>query len=286
MGTRAAPSEETIRERVEQRYGQDLVRWVRDLSASLRGARGTLPVEARSIACAIGAALRETQDPASCGSTRHLGGNRYEIHVSPGLDPRVENFTIAHEIAHVMMHRMSDGNFVDGDAVEHTCDLLAAHLLCPLPVVDAALRQTGLNLATTSFLSDVLGVPEQHCWLFVSHYYPATFFSGRAHHIATLGRFALGPFSQLVDEMIASERATEVRTIEKSAHGVSRWSLEVSSDERWRVRGLLKPYGSHAKQELPVRAVGNARTSALEESIDDWTLPADRNMSKTEGALR
>ncbi len=263
-----------VHQAIQDRYGKQFAEWARDVAASIRGIGGSLPIVARDAAASLRVVIKTLEDPGALGSTTPQGSDEYLIQVSPGQSLAQENFTVAHELGHVLLHRAFDGRFVDGPQVETACDVIAAHMLCPLTFVDASLRKHGLNLETTSLISRELRIPEEQLWLFLSIYYPSTYFSGLEPQDA-VGQFSLQPFAEAVRDLMSADPVGGRITVCRKSEGVDQWSLEVAPNDAGGLRGILKPFGRGVKSQWPVRGIGKVRSIAMGERTEEWRMNLD-----------
>lgn len=95
---------------------------------------------------------------------RHPAGDRYQIDVNGQDSAGRRRFTLAHEIAHFLLHReFLDGELTDdrmyrsrlGDAMERQANRLAAQLLMPGNLVRVAWNAGGRNVASLARAFDV-----------------------------------------------------------------------------------------------------------------------------------
>lgn len=73
------------------------------------------------------------------------GGEQYVVCYREGGNPARLNFTLAHELGHILLHHQEDAT---ADEAEANC--FAGHLLCPEPVVAG---KTPEEIATTCYVS-------------------------------------------------------------------------------------------------------------------------------------
>lgn len=73
------------------------------------------------------------------------GGEQYVVCYREGGNPARLNFTLAHELGHILLHHEEDAA---ADEAEANC--FAGHLLCPEPVV---IGKTPEEVATTCYVS-------------------------------------------------------------------------------------------------------------------------------------
>lgn len=257
------------------RYGLTLLPWISDIAASLRGRSGTLPVNAASIASDVGASVRHVDDAASFGSTEYLSQGRFEIRLGTDLTPEQANFTIAHEVGHVMLHRASDGSLVSGEVVEDICDTFASYLLCPLQFVDGYLVDHGLSLKTVAQLSSTLQVPEEALAHLIADFYPATYCWGTLGHMRCRGPFDASSFRREIGDL-HNESSSGVlvrRRISKPFLGLREWFIEVGGAGGDGFRALLKPVGPDVRDTPIVRSVNIPRNQVLQAERGSWAIP-------------
>ena len=108
------------------------------------------PVDLHGIARALGLDVEERwfDDPEVAGMIEQAG-RTYRISLNGIDNPRRQRFTLAHEIAHYILHRDLIGNGITdhglyrsrlSDAVERQANRYAANLLMPSDLVRAAWR--------------------------------------------------------------------------------------------------------------------------------------------------
>jgi predicted transcriptional regulator len=110
-----------------------------DLSI-IRAHQKYAPVDVDSLANALGLQVRRVALETGIGGAIRRGPHGYEIYVNVTDHPRRQRFTIAHEIAHFILHRdmIGDGFNEDvmfrgpfGSAAETQANRLAADILMP-----------------------------------------------------------------------------------------------------------------------------------------------------------
>lgn len=126
------------------------------------------PVDLDGMATALGVAVkRDVEMPA--GVSGHITRTRagYEIAVNASDPPARQRFTLAHEIAHYLLHRnLLDGGIEDdrmyrsrlGGFVERQANHLAAQLLMPANLVRFACQAGATDVAR---LAHAFGVSDQ-----------------------------------------------------------------------------------------------------------------------------
>jgi len=118
---------------------------------AIRGYQAELPVKLSAIARQFGLRLIASTLPAGVsGEIRPDGTGNYVIKVNRHDAPRRQRFTIAHEIAHYLLHREQIGNGISDDALyrsslsdvrEAEANRLAAELLMPAEKVQAEITR-------------------------------------------------------------------------------------------------------------------------------------------------
>lgn len=140
------------------------------------------PVKVVSLARALGAEVYRTgewSDEVSgmiCKDRKRGGRRDFVIYVNAAHHINRRRFTIAHEIAHIVLHEnlVGDGITTDGlyrsgfsSLVETRANKLAADILMPVHLVDAAIAQgantveklAGIFRVSNSAMSIRLGIP-------------------------------------------------------------------------------------------------------------------------------
>ena len=117
----------------------------------------TLPVDVNEIARALSIPVHKVPLPEGISgrllkAEREEGRPAYEIEVQASDHPRRQRFTIAHEIAHYVLHRDLIEQSVTDDALyrsdlsdeyEAQANRLAAHILMPMGLVMERLARNG-----------------------------------------------------------------------------------------------------------------------------------------------
>lgn len=124
------------------------------------------PINIAGLAQALGLRVVETDLGDASGKIEREGSGSYLISVNRRHGENRKRFTVAHEIAHFILHRhlIGDG-IVDsamyrsdrGDAVERQANNYAATLLMPAPLVNDYWRN---GIRTPRQLSDVFKVSD------------------------------------------------------------------------------------------------------------------------------
>lgn len=78
----------------------------------------------------------------------HSGRERYVVCYRTGGNPARLNFTLAHELGHIVLHHQDTG-----PAAEAEADCFASHLLCPEAVLHAAACRSAEMLAQLCYIS-------------------------------------------------------------------------------------------------------------------------------------
>jgi IrrE N-terminal-like domain len=125
-----------------------------------------IPVRIATMAKALGIDVKSASlPPRISGQLQRLTGNEsgFRIRVSRHEAPSRQRFTIAHEIAHYLLHRDHIGDGIEdtilyrstlSDAREAEANRLAAELLMPAVKIRESLNE--LNLARTAASAKVL----------------------------------------------------------------------------------------------------------------------------------
>lgn len=132
------------------------------------------PVKLSALAKDLGLKVMSSELPS--GISGEIGPNRagdsdYVIRVNANDSSRRQRFTVAHEIAHFLLHRHLIGNGISDDvlyrsglsnSIEAQANRLAADILMPQPLVDEWLqRATKLPVDDiVGYLSDTFKVSE------------------------------------------------------------------------------------------------------------------------------
>ncbi len=140
------------------------------------------PVKVVSLARALGAEVYRTKewpDEVSgmiCKDRKRGGSREFVIYVNAAHHVNRRRFTIAHEIAHIVLHEDLVGNGITTDGlyrsgfsslVETRANKLAADILMPVHLVDAEIAQgantveklAGIFRVSNSAMSIRLGIP-------------------------------------------------------------------------------------------------------------------------------
>lgn len=92
--------------------------------------------------------MTEAEFDRRCGEADAFtvrGGGKYVVCYRAGGNPARLNFTLAHELGHILLHHIED---TVADEAEANC--FAGHLLCPAAVVDGMPPE---EIATTCYVS-------------------------------------------------------------------------------------------------------------------------------------
>ena len=112
-----------------------------------------LPVRLGALANELGVKVRLSSLPANCSGFIHRVEGLYEIKINRHESRERQRFTLAHEIAHYLLHRDIIDDSEDGirddvlyrsgetDAVEYEANKLAADLVTPIALVKERLNQ-------------------------------------------------------------------------------------------------------------------------------------------------
>jgi len=112
-----------------------------------------LPVRLGALANELGVKVRLSSLPANCSGFIHRVEGLYEIKINRHESRERQRFTLAHEIAHYLLHRDIIDDSEDGirddvlyrsgetDAVEYEANKLPADLVMPIALVKERLNQ-------------------------------------------------------------------------------------------------------------------------------------------------
>lgn len=128
------------------------------------------PIDLLSMARALGISVNmnaEMEDPDVSGIIRRCSDGRYAIQVNGQDNDKRKKFTLAHEIAHYLLHRdlidkaavVDDGMYRSGlpSNVETQANRLAAELLMPAPLVKKLWK---VGVCSVFQLSDIFQASE------------------------------------------------------------------------------------------------------------------------------
>ncbi|MBV9870485.1 MAG: ImmA/IrrE family metallo-endopeptidase, partial [Frankiaceae bacterium] len=151
--------------------------WIDNFVSDVVGSTPPLPIDIAEIAGALGCEVVLDPDLASSGSTQapSLSGGSYRLFVKAAkLESARARFTVAHELAHAVLHRLSDGAFLEGPDVEAVCDSLAINMLAPTAILISYVNEHGLSLETIEELAEAFAVPLDVLLARVRQLVPAT----------------------------------------------------------------------------------------------------------------
>jgi len=131
------------------------------------------PVSLKSIGRALG--IEYEYEKAAAGNEEaslSFSDGRMRLHISRNRfrsNPRRARFSIAHEMAHVILIRALGPGAIDAgesdrasyEAVERLCDFAASHLLLPREQLAAALRERGIGRGGTWALTTLFEVSQE-----------------------------------------------------------------------------------------------------------------------------
>lgn len=131
------------------------------------------PVSLKSIGKALG--IEYEYDKVAAGNEEaslSFSDGRMQLHISRNRfrsNPRRARFSIAHEMAHVILIRAlgpdaidaSESDLASYQAVERLCDFAASHLLLPREQLAAALTERGIGRGGTSELTSLFEVSQE-----------------------------------------------------------------------------------------------------------------------------
>jgi hypothetical protein len=263
-----------IEELVRSRLSLSVVDWILDLGATLRGRAGQLPIDAECVARTLRVAVADTDMSSSFGATHLVSEQLYRIEIASDLTPDQRNFTIAHELGHVMLHRLSDGALQSGDDVELFCDLFGAHLLCPLSYLHDYLSGRRIGIGSLSFIASELNMPFSALAKMVARHYPVTYFWGDEDAPEHFGPYPVAHFRTFIEKIgggVGPDSTAGVSEFDLSMFGCQRWKAEVIRRGTV-IEGLLKPFGTGVMTKPTVRSVTIPREHLLKRESGVWTL--------------
>lgn len=133
-------------------------------------AQRELPVRVGDIARQLGLPVKASTLPAGISGEIRPLGSTFEIKVNRHESRGRQRFTVAHELAHFLLHRDQIGSGVSDDALyrsslsdsrEAEANRLAAQILMPRERVRAALQETpGTLEERLQLLAETFGVSE------------------------------------------------------------------------------------------------------------------------------
>lgn len=133
-------------------------------------AQRELPVRVGEIARMLGLPVRASTLPAGISGEIRPSGNSFEIRVNRHESRGRQRFTVAHELAHFLLHRDQIGAGVSDDALyrsslsdarEAEANRLAAQILMPRDSVRKAFAEAiGTTEERVQALSEIFGVSE------------------------------------------------------------------------------------------------------------------------------
>lgn len=136
----------------------------------VRDAQNDIPVRLSEVARRLGLTVRSSTLPAGISGEIRPARGSFEIKVNRHDSKGRQRFTVAHELAHYLLHRDQIGQGVTDDALyrsslsdarEAEANRLAAEILMPLPAVRAALEAYGGPIEERSAsLAQLFGVSE------------------------------------------------------------------------------------------------------------------------------
>lgn len=118
-----------------------------------------LPVKLGALAKELGIQVKLSSLPMNCSGLIHKVGNEYEIKVNRHETRERQRFTLAHELAHFLLHRhivdskdegiKDDVLYRSGEAkqIEYEANRLAADLIMPKNEIRKRLSRKGLQLS-------------------------------------------------------------------------------------------------------------------------------------------
>lgn len=130
------------------------------------------PVKLSQIAQSLAVEVKSaTLKPGISGEIRKKDDGSYRIRVNRHDPKKRQRFTVAHELAHFLLHRDKIGDGIEddklyrstlSDSIEHEANRLAADILMPKNLIDAAIdaaEEKGLG-DKILFAADELNVSE------------------------------------------------------------------------------------------------------------------------------
>ncbi|MFC5344867.1 ImmA/IrrE family metallo-endopeptidase [Brevundimonas staleyi] len=136
----------------------------------IAAAQAAQPVRLGDIARAFGISVKASTLPAGISGEIRPSGGAFEIKVNRHDSRGRQRFTVAHELAHFLLHRDQIGSGVSDDALyrsslsdarEAEANRLAADILMPRESVRAAFAESvGSFEERLQFLADHFGVSE------------------------------------------------------------------------------------------------------------------------------
>lgn len=272
--------EETIDRVVDEQFGMSGTSWALDLAASLRGLSGRLPISASAIATSLGIPVVVEPAAGYYGSLNECPDGSMSISICDALSPEEENFTIAHELGHELLHRASGGALRSGDDVERFCDLFAAHLLCPLSFVNQTVKTKRLTMATVTGLARSLVVPRRKLLELIASLYPVTYFWGNRAKVQQKGAFSVVPFVDAIISRINAEGSRgSICWILSSAGRLNRWRVDVSEMPSGEFAGLLMPVGADVRTHPQLRIINSPREALVSKHAGVWHVEATASRS-------
>lgn len=143
-----------------------------ELKETVKAHQHQAPVKLSTLAKALGVKLVASTLPAGIsGEIRPDGAGGFTVRVNRHDSPRRQRFTVAHELAHFLLHREQIGTGIADDVLyrsslsdwrESEANRLAADLLMPPHLVteeEASARALGIN-DLQSYLADKFEVSE------------------------------------------------------------------------------------------------------------------------------
>ena len=136
----------------------------------IAAAQADLPVRVGHIARDFGVPVKASTLPAGISGEIRPAGNSFEIKVNRHDSRTRQRFTVAHELAHFLLHRDQIGSGVTDDALyrsslsdsrEAEANRLAAEILMPRDSVREALGSVGGTIQErVTALAEMFGVSE------------------------------------------------------------------------------------------------------------------------------
>lgn len=141
-----------------------------DQRAAIAVAQADIPVRLGSIAAHFGLSVKSSTLPAGISGEIRPNGSSYEIKVNRHDSKGRQRFTVAHELAHYLLHRDQIGDGVRDDALyrsslsdvrEAEANRLAAEILMPAAKIREALAEyPGTEEDKLYTLAAIFGVSE------------------------------------------------------------------------------------------------------------------------------
>jgi Zn-dependent peptidase ImmA (M78 family) len=143
-----------------------------EVRAQIQAVQDAPPVRLPDLARALGVVVKAaTLSPGISGEIRPVDGQGYVIRVNRHDPPKRQRFTVAHELAHFLLHHDQIGSGIQDDVLyrsslsdrrEQEANRLAADILMPENLLHEAMdaaEEKGVG-DVTLYLADLFGVSE------------------------------------------------------------------------------------------------------------------------------